>query len=331
MLKITGYSDRVSARPGETIKFMVNCELGNYRADIVKLSCGDSSPDGPDFREKLIRTPANKRYKGRPQRIHMGSYAVVKNNSTLENLESFTVQAMIWPTTPDKGLQGIVGKWKPRNQSGFALVIAEDGSLGLMLGNGKGRTETVSLGKPLLARHWYLAAASWDAEKKEVRLYQEPLRDYGAVAHGGRVRKKVKLTRVAGNNAPLTMAALFQRSAGGRTFCGKFYNGKIDGPKLSGRVLKPIEIESLRDNSVPRSLAPSVLAAWDFSRDISSVKISDVSSRQMHGEIVNLPARGMTGANWSGAELCWRHAQSEYGAIHFHKDDIYDFEWKNLP
>ena len=53
MLKITGYSDRVSARPGETIKFMVNCELGNYRTDIVKLICGDSSPDGPDFKEKL--------------------------------------------------------------------------------------------------------------------------------------------------------------------------------------------------------------------------------------------------------------------------------------
>ena len=164
MLKITGYSDRVSARAGETIKFMVNCELASYRADIVKLICGDSSPDGPDFKEKLIRTPANKRYKGRRQRIHMGSYAIVENNSALEELKSFTVQAMIWPTTPDKGVQAILGKWSPRGKSGFALVIAADGSLGLMLGNGKGRAETVSLGKAMLARHWYLVAASWDAE-----------------------------------------------------------------------------------------------------------------------------------------------------------------------
>ncbi len=84
MLKITGYSDRVSARPGETIKFMVNCELGSYRADIVKLICGDSSPDGPDFKEKLGRTPSNKRYKARKQLIHMGSYAIVENNPALE-------------------------------------------------------------------------------------------------------------------------------------------------------------------------------------------------------------------------------------------------------
>jgi len=95
MLKITGYADRVSARSGETIKFMVNCELGEYRADIVKLICGDSSPDGPDYKEKLIRTPANKCYKGRKQHIHMGSYAIVESNPALEKLESFTVQAMI--------------------------------------------------------------------------------------------------------------------------------------------------------------------------------------------------------------------------------------------
>ncbi|MDP7343215.1 MAG: N,N-dimethylformamidase, partial [Alphaproteobacteria bacterium] len=295
MLKITGYSDRVSARPGETIKFMVNSELGEYRADIVKLICGDSSPDGPDFKEKLIRTPVNKRYKGRRQQIHPGSFATVENNPALDKLASFTVQAMIWPTTPDKGMQAILGKWNPRGKSGFALIVAEDGSLGLMLGNSKGRSETVSLGKPMLSRHWYMVAASWDADKKEVRLYQQPQRDYVGVKHGGTARRKVKLAKVAGNSAPLTMAALFERRAKGRIFCGNFYNGKIDGPKLANRALKHTEIESLTGNSIPLAVAPSVLAAWDFSRDITGLRISDISSRQMHGEIVNLPARAMTG------------------------------------
>jgi N,N-dimethylformamidase len=328
MLKITGYSDRISARPGETIKFMVNCELGGYRADIVKLICGDSSPDGPAFKEKLIRTPANKRYKGRKQAIHAGSYAIVESNPALESLKSFTVQANIWPTTPDKGLQAILGKWNPRNKSGFALVVAGDGSLGLMLGDGKGKAHTVSLGKAMLARHWYMVAASWDAEKKEVRLYQEPARAYVGVTHGGAARKKLRLRKMAGNEAPLTMAALFERRAGGRIVCGKFYNGKIDGPRISGRALGRTEIEALNGAGVPRGLATSVVAAWDFSRDITSVKITDISSRQMHGEIVNLPARAMTGANWSGAELCWRHAENEYGAIHFHDDDLYDAGWE---
>ncbi|MCG8695877.1 MAG: hypothetical protein MI806_32080, partial [Minwuiales bacterium] len=29
-----------------------------------------------------------------------------------------------------------------------------------------------------------------------------------------------------------------------------------------------------------------------------------------------------------GTEMCWRHAPDQYGAIHFHDDDIYDFGWE---
>ena len=35
----------------------------------------------------------------------------------------------------------------------------------------------------------------------------------------------------------------------------------------------------------------------------------------------------MTGWNFSGEEMCWRHARHEYGAIHFHDDDLYDADW----
>ena len=36
----------------------------------------------------------------------------------------------------------------------------------------------------------------------------------------------------------------------------------------------------------------------------------------------------MTGWNFSGEEMCWRHARHEYGAIHFHDDDLYDAGWE---
>ena len=125
MLTITGYPDRISVRPGETIKFMVNCEHPTYQADIVRLICADDTPAGPDFKERPIRTPVSKRHKGRRQVIHAGSYALVESRPLLETLGSFTVQAMIWPTTPGKGEQGIVTKWDPRSKAGFALVIDE--------------------------------------------------------------------------------------------------------------------------------------------------------------------------------------------------------------
>ena len=79
MLAITGYSDRLSVRPGETVSFMVNCEHPTYRADIVRLICADDTPSGPGFKEQPVRTPAGKRHKGRRQTIHAGSYGLVES------------------------------------------------------------------------------------------------------------------------------------------------------------------------------------------------------------------------------------------------------------
>ena len=328
MLKITGYSDRLSVKPGETIKFMVNCEYPTYQADIVRLICADDTPSGPGFKEKPIRTPVGKRHKGRRQIIHAGSYGLVESRTLLETLESFTVQAMIWPTTPGKGVQGIVTKWDPRGRAGFALVIDEAGSIALTLGTAEGAVETVSVGKKLLERHWYLAAASYDAESGTVTVHQEPLHRYARVDDGGVARAKLGRPATANTGAPIVMAGLFKRRAKGRTLVDGLYNGKIDSPRLVGRALDRLEIERVRNEAVPSSLAPDILCAWDFSLDITSVKISDRSAHHFDGEIVNLPARGMTGWNFSGREMCWRHAPDEYGAIHFHDDDLYDAGWE---
>ena len=65
MTGIAGYANRVSAAPGETIDFMVSAEAATYRCDIVRIVCGDENPDGPGFKEKVVRTAANGTYKGR--------------------------------------------------------------------------------------------------------------------------------------------------------------------------------------------------------------------------------------------------------------------------
>lgn len=189
MLKITAYSDRLSVRPGGTVRFMVNCEHPTYQADIVRLICADNSPAGPGYKETPVRTPVGKRHKGRRQAIHAGSYALVESRPLLEALDSFTVQAMIWPTTPGKGRQGIVTKWDGRAGRGFALVIDEAGAVALTVATEGGAAETVSVGKPLLERHWYLAAASYDARTGTVTVHQEPLHRYARVEDAGTARR----------------------------------------------------------------------------------------------------------------------------------------------
>ena len=110
--------------------------------------------------------------------------------------------------------------------------------------------------------------------------------------------------------------------AGGDPVRGHF-NGKIERPHVvaSGR--------NDTGSTPPREPDPAapVIAEWDFSREISSQRVIDVGPNGWHGTLVNLPARAMKGSAWTGDEHCWRHAPEQYGAIHFHDDDLHDCGW----
>ena len=96
MLKITGYSDKYSAHPGEEVKFYVNAEYNDsYEVQLVRLIHGDTNPEGPGYKEAEIDASCNGNYQGKNQRIHGGSYIVIPQHDNL-NLESFTMQAYIF-------------------------------------------------------------------------------------------------------------------------------------------------------------------------------------------------------------------------------------------
>src|SRR5215475_10624232 len=45
--------------------------------ELVRVICGDTNPEGPGFKEQVVETAVNRRYKGRKQEIRAGSYVVV--------------------------------------------------------------------------------------------------------------------------------------------------------------------------------------------------------------------------------------------------------------
>ena len=94
-------------------------------------------------------------------------------NFCIFNIKSFTIQAFIFPTTPDKGRQGIVTKFNEKEKTGYGLFIDENGCLSLEIGDGS-QVVKISSEKKLLRKVWYLAVATFDAETKKVHLYQEP-------------------------------------------------------------------------------------------------------------------------------------------------------------
>ena len=138
-LKLTGYADRFSAGPGETIRFMVSSEQPRFRADLVRLIHGDVNPKGPGFKEELIESSMSGEYPGRAQSLRAGSYVAVPDAPALRLKGSFTLQAWVAASTLGKGVQAIVTKWVASERKGYALVIEEDGSLALWIGDENGR------------------------------------------------------------------------------------------------------------------------------------------------------------------------------------------------
>lgn len=71
-----------------------------------------------------------------------------------------------------------------------------------------------------------------------------------------------------------------------------------------------------------------LVAAWDFSRQMNTSRVRDLGPDKLHATAVNMPGRAVTGHNWSGRETNFKRSPAEYGAIHFHGDDLEDAAWR---
>ncbi len=329
MKSILGYGNVWGIAPGETLRIMVSTYgPERYRADLVRIICGDDDPHRSIYRDEAIEAPFSGEYAARSQPSDCGSYAVVPATPELAALDSFTVQAWIWPTTPHKGQQGLITRWQDGPDLGVALLIDDTGALAMRVGGGGGNVAEISTGEPLAMRRWHLVSGSYDAPTGELSVTQEPLNVDHERHRAVHVSTQVDLGGVDESNAPLMFAALPIALPNGSTGSRCHYNGKIDRPRLIARSLSPVERSMTAWDASPDGCDPQVIGAWDFSRDIGRCAISDIGPNGLHGHTVNLPSRGCKGYNWSGAEQNWRHAPQEYGAIHFHDDDLYDAGWE---
>jgi N,N-dimethylformamidase len=344
MLRLLGYGSKWSVEQGDSIGIFVSCDgPDTYRAELVKLIHGDTHPSGPGFKEEVIDSPINGTYPGRRQEIRAGSYGIVADRRPLR-VDSFTMQCWIWPTMPTKvdgywcpGEQLIMGKWA--DGRGYALFLDLDGRVCLRINN-----QTVTAAGPVRDRAWHFIAATYDAGSGMAVLHHEPQLHYALDPAGAPV--EAVLDEPPEHTAvPFTFAAHpsavvpdpESRQPYGWVMTGH-YNGKIDGARLCSRALSRLEIETMKLGAAPglderRGVGPApglgavMVAAWDFGLEIPTRTIVDAGPYRLDGELVGLPARGMTGHNWSGVQTSWRADHREYGAIHFHDDDVDDARW----
>src|SRR5439155_12210560 len=127
---------------------------------------------------------------------------------------------------------------------------------------------------------------------------------------------------VAESGGPLVLAGLYEGLQRGRARVQAHYDGKLEAPAVFGAALSKEQIEALWQGRAAAEVGAPVVAAWDFARDTPTSAIRDVSGHGLDGAVAQMPARAMTGHAFTGSELRWTQAPAEYGAIHFHADDL---------
>ena len=173
----------------------------------------------------------------------------------------------------------------------FEIYLNSNGSVSIDLGD-----KSISIREPLILRSWYEIEAkislNGNASISQTKLVNNNKKKQ--INNGKLYLKKNLLGK-------LTLAAKVSKGDSFNNF-----NGKIESPKIN--------------------IDGKIIGDWDLSKNTSSTFVNSIKGPQLL--LKNFPTRAVTSSKWDSSEMNWQHKSKHYAAIHFHEDDIYDFEWK---
>lgn len=305
-MTVTGYLSTLSARQGEPVDCMVSTDAAEVVLDVVQLLHGDDNRAGPGRKIRDVPQIAAVRATGAQQDIHLGSCIVVPTIG-LQPLPGLELDVRLQPTTPVIGRrQGVVSLLDDADGAVLTLEIAGDGSLTVTGADGVAFCEL-----PVEWRRgsWYRASVRVNAA--------------GAVTLScSRLdgsREQLEGTR-EGGSVPLDSAAQVAVFAASR--CRRRGRQWIPQDVFNGKLERPM-IQRVRDDG-----RLAVVADWRFERTPESDRCEDVSGNEYDGVVINAPLRAATGHRWRGREVDFTKVPDQYGAIHFHDDDLDDANWE---
>ncbi len=99
MLPLTGYAERLSARPGETLRFHVaNATGAKVAASVVRVVCADANPAIGGVATEPVPLDVTTLAEPGPQTVPSGSYAVAGIDGLLRDVDDCTFSIRIHPT-----------------------------------------------------------------------------------------------------------------------------------------------------------------------------------------------------------------------------------------
>lgn len=323
---VLGYAWPLVVSPGETVRFHLSSPvLERANATVVRVRCADPDPDGPGLKLDVPGTPIDGPVALCEQPIRPGACAIIADAPALSPA-SLSAGCFIWPTAPRERAQTILSRWRADLAEGWRLGLDESGHLIFHVAGSAGQAR-VRAAKPVLEREWLFVAISYDAQSGAVALTQRSLDPQGGRDISGTAAGKAPANLSWPKETALVFAA-HAKTDGGMPLTEGHYDGKIDRPRLFAAALPEEALRRACETLAPSPADPALIGAWDFSREMNSATIHDLSTNRLDGTLRNMPMRAMTGANWDGSVVQWRERPELYGAIHFHSDDMADCEWE---
>ena len=289
---IAGYSDKLSARPGETLTFYVSSRAREaFKATLHRSISADPNPDGPG----IIEDDASNYFKpssfaSRYQGFTPGSFAQSTTDLQVKINADLVIKLWFMPRVLVAADQTLLA-WGE-----VSIILDPQGMVAAKLGNGI----SVSTSAAIKCNRWHSLEVTVSAsgvvafDVKSIMTEKANIE----IANNGKTEFDIAKMFPVSVKAPVRIAAGF----GDAPSC---FNGKIEAPEI------------LVDGDL--------IAKWDFAQAISSLSVKASAGPDLL--LKNAPTRGVTGRKWDATEFCWRHKADHYAAISFHDDDIYDFEW----
>ena len=298
-IPLLGYSDKLSARPGEIISFKISSTLKTkFTASLKRSISADPNPKGVGIIEedasKYFKTTS---YSSREQTFNPGSYAVTKQPLKISIKKDLALSVIVFPTLSTPKEQSII------TFDNIEIYINSIGASAVRLNN-----ESISIEQAMELHVWHKIDVKISINGK-ITISQKTIKEKIISSKTNKLKDSMKKIY----SGKISLAAIINKG-----ISLNYFNGKIESPKI------------IADGKV--------VGDWDLSNNTSSTIVESIVGPKLI--LKNFPTRAVTGSKWDGSEMNWQHKPKHYAAIHFHEDDIYDFEWgtdfkfiipKNMP
>ncbi|CAG9990303.1 unnamed protein product [Clonostachys byssicola] len=312
--EIVGYAEPWIAAPGDSVAIKISCTESEYNYRTVRLIQGIDIDHSPEKAEEEVLEIPRGHQKGRFQTAQQGSYGSIPNWGAPNKEEGLQVSFYMQPWMVEcSHAQALISTLDPITYTGFSITLNTSGSLDVHIGTKQG-VDVICTELRVQNKCWSKVKVLFTGQRLQVNSVHLPFRVEPVPPPEVFEQILDKTTTVSSPN-PLLIAAtkaISSRSGSGSQgpYVTEVFNGRIDRLTLKTHDQKPL-----------------VLVEYDFSLNMSSDQIVDVSGRAHHGVLVNAPTRAVKGHDWDGSESDWTRAKYGYGAIHFHDDDMDDAQW----